>query len=60
VSGIISLAHGFERHVTANGIETAEQVELLRATSCDRLQGFLLGRPRPGRDVVALLRIAAT
>jgi EAL domain-containing protein (putative c-di-GMP-specific phosphodiesterase class I) len=59
VRGIISLAHGFDRRVTANGIETAAQVELLRATACDRLQGFLLGRPRPGSDVVALLGLSA-
>jgi diguanylate cyclase (GGDEF)-like protein len=58
VSGIICLAHGFERRVTANGIETAEQVELLRTSSCDRLQGFLLSRPRPAADVVALLGVS--
>ena len=46
--GGIKLAHALELHVTAEGVETAEQHEALRALGCDSMQGFLFARPMPG------------
>ncbi len=46
VEAIIGLAHGLGLHVTAEGIESAEQLEILRGLDCDRLQGYYFGRPR--------------
>ena len=40
---------------TAEGVETEEQLERLRAEGCDEAQGFHLGRPMPAADVRALL-----
>ncbi|HLY19039.1 MAG TPA: PAS domain S-box protein [Bryobacteraceae bacterium] len=47
VQAIVGLAHGLNMTATAEGVETEEQLALLRALGCDRAQGFLLGRPAP-------------
>lgn len=41
----IALAIALNIPVTAEGIETSRQAEVLRAAGCDQLQGYLLGRP---------------
>jgi EAL domain-containing protein (putative c-di-GMP-specific phosphodiesterase class I) len=41
--------------LVAEGIETAEQLERVRALDCDRGQGFLLSRPATKADVDAML-----
>ncbi|MBB3544314.1 EAL domain-containing protein [Rhizobium sp. BK399] len=45
VRSIISLSHGLDMCVTAEGVETAEQAAWLLAEGCDRLQGYFLGPP---------------
>jgi EAL domain-containing protein (putative c-di-GMP-specific phosphodiesterase class I) len=47
VPAIIQMAHALGIEVTAEGIETAEQLALLQGLGCDRGQGYLLGRPSP-------------
>jgi EAL domain-containing protein (putative c-di-GMP-specific phosphodiesterase class I) len=47
VRAIIELAHALELHVTAEGVETAEQHEALCKLGCDSMQGFLFARPMP-------------
>ncbi len=47
VSAIVSLAHAHGMAVTAEGVETQEQADLLRTMGCDRAQGWLFGRPAP-------------
>jgi EAL domain-containing protein (putative c-di-GMP-specific phosphodiesterase class I) len=42
---------------TAEGVETREQLERLRAEGCTEAQGFLFSAPRPAADVMALLAI---
>jgi EAL domain-containing protein (putative c-di-GMP-specific phosphodiesterase class I) len=37
-------------------VETEQQLDALRALDCDRVQGFLLGRPLPAEGLIALLR----
>ena len=55
VTTLITLAQNLNRRVIAEGVETQEQLEFLRSRHCDELQGFLLSRPRPVREVTALL-----
>jgi len=43
-SAIIAMAHSIGMQVIAEGVENEEQLELLRAHSCDYVQGFLFGR----------------
>ncbi|WP_174849964.1 bifunctional diguanylate cyclase/phosphodiesterase [Yersinia artesiana] len=45
VEGIINLGHALSMTVTAEGVETAEQLEHLQALKCDEIQGYLLGKP---------------
>jgi EAL domain-containing protein (putative c-di-GMP-specific phosphodiesterase class I) len=44
--------------VVAEGVETTEQLERVRALGCDRAQGFLWGRPQP-RELVTSSILAA-
>jgi diguanylate cyclase (GGDEF)-like protein len=44
---IIRLAHNLLLRVVAEGVETEEQLEWLRAEGCDDIQGFLVARPSP-------------
>lgn len=45
VKSIVDLAHGLGLTVTAEGIETVEQLRLLRDLGCDVAQGFFVARP---------------
>jgi len=47
VEGIIGLGRAFSLEVTAEGIETQEQLEELKRSACYAGQGYLLGRPVP-------------
>ena len=55
VSTIVSLARAFNMRTVAEGVETAEQLEILRAMKCDEAQGYLFGRPTPASDVAAVI-----
>lgn len=55
VRAIVPLAHALGMLVTAEGVETAEQRNLVHAAGCDRLQGYHFSRPRPAADIDALL-----
>nr|WP_246480842.1 EAL domain-containing protein [Motiliproteus sediminis] len=55
LKAIIAMAHGLGLNVVAEGVETEQQQALLQTLSCDRLQGYLLGRPMAAADLTALL-----
>ncbi len=55
VGTVVELAHSLGLQVVAEGVETTDQLGLLRAMDCDRVQGFLLGRPVPVDRIDALL-----
>ncbi len=56
VEAIISLAHVMEFEVIAEGVETEDQLETLRRIHCDKIQGFLWGRPLPQEEAERLVR----
>ncbi len=56
VQAIVSLAHGLRLKVVAEGVETAAQLEALRAMGCDQYQGFYCSPAVPAADFEQLLR----
>lgn len=55
VKAVLTLAQALDMSVTAEGIETADQLSDLRALNCATGQGYLLSRPLPASDVQAFL-----
>ena len=51
---IIDMARGLKMQVIAEGVETASQLEWLRAHACDEIQGFLYSRPLSADDLARL------
>ena len=45
ISTIAHLAHALNMRVVAEGVETEAQLSLLRASGCDEVQGYYIGRP---------------
>jgi diguanylate cyclase (GGDEF)-like protein len=56
VSSIVTLARGMDTSITAEGVETSEQFEMLRALGVNFAQGYLLGRPMPKKELETQLR----
>ena len=53
---IIALAESLQLKVIAEGVETREQLDLLRRYHCDEMQGYLFARALPPTELLALLR----
>jgi diguanylate cyclase (GGDEF)-like protein len=53
---ITELAHTFGLSVTAEGVESANHLEIVRQAGCDRAQGLLFGGPLPAEDIEDLLK----
>jgi diguanylate cyclase (GGDEF)-like protein len=47
VASVLTLARGLDMIVTAEGVETKREFELLRAAGAHQIQGYLFGRPVP-------------
>jgi diguanylate cyclase len=45
IRAILALGHSLSVPVLAEGVETEEQLAVLRQEGCDEVQGFLLGYP---------------
>ena len=45
VNTIITLAHNLKIKVTAEGVETLQQLEFVQNSNCDRLQGYFVSKP---------------
>ena len=56
---IISMGKALGMTVIAEGVETVEQQEFLRAHACDEMQGYLFSKPLPPRELAELLRTTA-
>jgi EAL domain-containing protein (putative c-di-GMP-specific phosphodiesterase class I)/CheY-like chemotaxis protein len=56
VEKIIEMGHELEMEVTAEGVETEEQLNMLRERGCDGVQGYLFSRALPPAELIAWLQ----
>jgi diguanylate cyclase (GGDEF)-like protein len=56
VAAIIAMSHALGKIVTAEGVETAEQLVVLRRLDCDQIQGFLISPALSADEFAKLLR----
>jgi diguanylate cyclase (GGDEF)-like protein len=56
VGAIVSLAHNLRLKVVAEGVETMEQLDLLKILGCDQYQGYQFSPPVPAAEFEALMR----
>jgi len=55
VQAMISMAKALNMRVVAEGVESEEQLGVLKEMGCDYIQGFLLSRPIPPTAIPPLL-----
>jgi EAL domain-containing protein (putative c-di-GMP-specific phosphodiesterase class I) len=55
VRAIARLGASLGMRTTAEGVETATQLDAIRAEGCTEVQGYLTGRPMPAAQAAALL-----
>ena len=53
---IVSMAHVLNMSVVAEGVETLEELQILRELGCDEVQGYDISRPLPAAAAARLLR----
>lgn len=53
--GTIALAHSLGLEVMAVGVESSDQLELLKGNDCDEIQGYLLSQPLNSEDTLRFL-----
>jgi EAL domain-containing protein (putative c-di-GMP-specific phosphodiesterase class I) len=57
VHAIIQLGKTLQLRVIAEGVETAEQIAILKQYGCDEVQGYFCGRPQSPEELSKLLGI---
>jgi EAL domain-containing protein (putative c-di-GMP-specific phosphodiesterase class I) len=55
VRAVTGLGRSLGIATTAEGVETSEQLDLLRSEGCDEVQGYLFSPPRPALEVETML-----
>ena len=53
---VVLMADKLELGLLAEGVETREQVELLKSIGCDQVQGYYYAKPMPEEEFFALLK----
>lgn len=56
VNSMIEMGHNLGHHITAEGIEQAEQFEMIKRFGCDSAQGYLFSKPVNGHEMSSLLK----
>ncbi len=60
VQAVIALGHGLNLETVAEGVETVEQLEILRTLGCSSVQGYLLSKPLPAKQLQQFTQIHNT
>lgn len=56
VDAIIQMAHRLQMKVVAEGVESGQQVEMLRKMGCDYIQGYYYSRPLPLEELIEFIQ----
>ncbi|HUP44860.1 MAG TPA: EAL domain-containing protein, partial [Thermoanaerobaculia bacterium] len=56
VAAVIAMAHALKLRVTAEGVETDDQLAFLASHGCYSIQGYLLSHPVPAETITTILR----
>jgi len=54
-TAIITMAHALGMRVVAEGVETEQQLNILKSIACDEIQGFYVSRPLPPAELPSLV-----
>ena len=60
VQAVIDLGHNLNCEIVAEGVETANQADILRQMGCDAAQGYLFGHPASSKQTGDFLMSEAT
>jgi EAL domain-containing protein (putative c-di-GMP-specific phosphodiesterase class I) len=55
IRAVVGLGHTLNMRITAEGVETTEQLDRIRAKGCDEAQGFLISKSMPPSELPALI-----
>ena len=53
ITAIVSLANTLKMETTVEGVETQDEIVLVKRLGCSHIQGFVFGRPIPGRELLS-------
>ncbi|UCV20650.1 putative bifunctional diguanylate cyclase/phosphodiesterase [Ferribacterium limneticum] len=56
IQAIVGIAKNFNLHVIVEGVETEQQVAILRQLGCNEMQGYFFSRPLPSRQLIEFLQ----
>ncbi|MBF0160557.1 MAG: EAL domain-containing protein [Magnetococcales bacterium] len=56
VNAIIAMAHSLDQTVIVEGLETTEQLDVMRRLKCNEMQGYLFSAPVPADVMTEMLR----
>ncbi len=54
INAVVAMAKSLDMTTTAEGVETAEEAELIRNLGCDKIQGYYFGRPMAAFEALRL------
>ena len=58
ISAVIAMARALDLRVTAEGVETTDQMDFLKREACEEIQGFLYSEPLPAEELEIFLHRA--
>lgn len=56
IRAVTTIAETLGLETTAEGVETQDEIELIRSLGCSHIQGFVFGKPMPDAEVIAALQ----
>ena len=54
-AAVVTLGHSLGMQVIAEGVETVQQLDILRGMGCNEMQGYFLGRPMPAEAMSVIV-----